>query len=153
MRSAFFSVQTAIVCTLFYFKEKITMIYSLKTSFSKADIHFDEVYMSFIKAHKLDGEDFIKELSPYKSLDVFAFFTNKRIIFIRTTDNVATFKNPWEIEFLPYKNIQRTNWLESKLPVSYKLEIFLHDNISFSFTSTDLSEALLLSKIIGKHAS
>ncbi|MBQ2932586.1 MAG: PH domain-containing protein [Clostridia bacterium] len=79
------------------------MIGLSNSSFYESNEALDNKYLSNLSPYFLKNEKIFKS---FKNFDCFAHFTNKRIIF--TYCNGGRF-NPshFEIEFLPYRSIQR----------------------------------------------
>ncbi len=129
------------------------MIYSLKSSFFKSELLFDRAYMSYLEQFLLEGEEIIKSMSPYKSGEVVAWFTNKRIIFTSSPAEMSVPGNIWEIEFLPYKSIQRYSFLDGNTSDSFKIELFISDKLDISFFADNPDEAKGLVSFLGERCS
>ncbi len=129
------------------------MLCFLKSSFFKTEMIFDSIYMSYLEMHLLEGEELIKSMSPYKSGEVIAWFTNKRIIFTSSPVNISALGKTTEMEFLPYTSIQRYSFFDANTGGAYKVEIFLSDKIDFSFYASNLSEGMEILKFIGSKCS
>ena len=134
---AFFGCVT-LVAHLFYWRK--IMIGSVNSPFFTAKIGKD----SIIHQHLSDGEKIIKS---YKNLNIYAVFTNKRIIFTYAE------KPPGEtaIEFVPYRSIVRLDYLSSEKLCTHNVEIYFPDCITLQFTFTSQLEAANLIKLAEKY--
>ena len=126
------------------------MIAFLKSDFFKTEKIFDRAYMSYLERFFLEGEEFLKNISPYKSGDVVAWFTNKRIIFTSASADFGVAGQTTEIEFLLYKSIQRYSFLDANTSEEYKIELFISDKINVSFFMTEIKDAAEVLKLIGE---
>ena len=126
------------------------MVGLLKSSFFKTEIAFDTTYKNYLEMMLLEGEIIEESLPIYKSGEVFAWFTNKRIIFTSSPVNIGAFGHTTEFEFLPYSSIQRYMLLDGNTINSFKVEIFLIDRINISFFMSSMGEAADVLKFIAK---
>ena len=128
------------------------MICSLKAPFFKEEHPLEEKSMAYIKIHLVEEEKSLESLSVYKSGRVIAIFTDKRIIFAKAFDEDTTdFDQACEIQFLPYKSIQRFSFIGASIPDRYKIDVTVSGELRFSFYITDTAEAMSLSQLIGKN--
>jgi len=126
------------------------MIYFLQSSFLKTEMLFDRGYMSYLESFLLEDEEIIKSISPYKSGEVLAWFTNKRLIFTSSPADISASGKTTEFEFLPYKNIQRYSLLDGNTSDSFKVELFVSDKIDVSFFVTNADDAMRIVKLLGE---
>lgn len=102
-----------------------------------------ESSITFPKIHLCTEEMILKS---FKSIDICAFFTNKRIIFTKLT----SISNELEIEYVPYRTIQRFTFLDSNKLKSYTIELTLPELILFF--STDIqSDAFSFKKLLDEY--
>ena len=127
------------------------MLELLEAPFFKTDSVFEEVKMNYLRRHLPEGENIISELPIYKSGEVFAFFTDKRILLTNSPDTFDELNRTNEIEFLPYKSIERYIFLEATSVRKYKLDIIVSEETKFSFFLTDLSDTMKILELIGKN--
>ena len=116
------------------------MIGSVKSPFTTSKIEKS----SIVHQHLSDGEEI---LNVYRSLNIYAIFTNKRIIFTyaENTDGESA------IEFIPYRSIVRLDYLDSEELNTCNVEIYFPDCIVIQFSFPSQSEATSLIKSIEKH--
>jgi len=126
------------------------MIYNLQSTFFKTDLCFGGDYMGYLDLLLLEGEEVIKTIPPYKSLEVIAWFTNKRIIFTSSPATINALGKTGEVEFLPYKSIQSYMLLNGNTLDSYKVDLFLGGQWDISFFMPTIGEAMDVLKLIGE---
>ncbi len=85
-------------------------------------------------------------LKSFKSVDIFAYFTNKRIIFTK----LPNISNELEIEYIPYRTIQRFTFLISNKLKSYTIELTLPE-LSLFFTTNIQSDAFSFKKLLDEY--
>ncbi len=96
----------------------------------------DEQIMTIIQKFLTDNECV---LSIFDGSEVFAFFTNKKIIFVcRRTGSI------YETELLPYQSISRCIVLGSQDAGYGKLELVISDEIIISFCLPKYMDAVKL---------
>jgi len=122
-----FSVcRQAIVCTLFYLLRRAQKWFVFwNRHFSRRNRFLTKHTRAFWKCCCLTEKKIEKSLSPYKSGEVFAWFTNKRIIFTSSPVSVGALGRTAEVEFCritAYKAI--CFWMETLL-IHSKLISFL----------------------------
>ena len=128
------------------------MIGNLRTPFSKSDIILDGLYLLTFGLHQIEGENIINDLPVYKSGEIMAFFTDKRIVFSCKPDQFGSFDKSSGFEFLPYKSIRRFALFSDHLARNYTLDIVVSDNVTIPFYLSDSHEATKISRLIGKHS-
>ena len=126
------------------------MIAFLKSTFFKTEKIFDRAYMGCLEMLLLEGEEFVKSVSPYKSGEVVAWFTNKRIIFTSSAVSLRVPGKTAEVEFLPYRSIKRYTFLNGNSGSEFKVDIFLGDELDVSFFMSGIGEAMEVLKLIGE---
>ena len=126
------------------------MIAFLKSTFFKTEKIFDRAYMGCLEMLLLEGEEFVKSVSPYKSGEVVAWFTNKRIIFTSSAVSLSVPGKTAEVEFLPYRSIKRYTFLNGNSGSEFKVDIFLGDELDVSFFMSGIGEAMEVLKLIGE---
>lgn len=128
------------------------MIGCLRMPFFKRDNALDEMYMTEIRLYLLDDEKVEEKIPMFVSGDVAAFFTDKRMVFVRRPQNVRGFEKILEMEFLPYKSVQNFSFLKSNFERSYNIYIALSSETEFSFSLEDFDEATRILELIGKNS-
>ena len=125
------------------------MIGLSNTSFYESNESLDDKYLSNLSPYFLKDEKIFK---TFKNLDFFAHFTNKRIIFTYCPDNPL---NPshFEIEFLPYRSIQRFSLLADDKLLHYSIELTVFDIPVLNFILPDKSTVANLTKAISELSS
>ncbi len=112
---------------------------------AKSPFHIDSTEKGLSLKPYLDSSEEIAK--AYKNMNMYAFFTNKRIIFTYT-------KKPADettIEFVPYQSIVRLAYLDSEELNTYNVEIHFPDCIVLQFSFSNQSEAISLIKLIESH--
>ena len=125
------------------------MIGLVRMPFFKRENVFDGVHMTEIGLYLLKDEKIDKELPMFVSGDVVAIFTDKRMVFVRKPEKVNGFEKAFEMEFLPYKSIQRFSMLKSNIEKAYNIYVNVSENLEFSFCLEDLNEARKIMELIG----
>lgn len=97
-----------------------------------------------LQSYLADGEAILR---TFHSFDIAAFFTDKRLVFIYTSKTPEEF----EIEFVPYRTIERFNLLLSDKLSTYTLELFFPDKITLAFAVTEKCDAIALKNLLEKH--
>lgn len=128
------------------------MIGLLKMPFFKRDKALDEMYMTEIGLYLLDDEKIDERLPMFVSGDVAAFFTDKRLVFVRKPQNKSGFDKVFEIEFLPYRSIQRFSLLKSNIERAYNIYVTVSAKAEFSFCLEDLGAATRILELMGKNS-
>ena len=113
------------------------MIGLSNSSFYESNERFDDKYLSNLSPYFLKEEKIFKS---FKNFSHFAHFTNKRIIFTYCPNSTL---NPshFEIEILPYRNIQRFSVLFEDKISHYSIEITVFDIPVFNFILPDKDTA------------
>ena len=125
------------------------MIGLSNSSFYESNEALDNKYLSNLSPYFLKNEKIFKS---FKNFDCFAHFTNKRIIFTYCKDGRF---NPlhFEIEFLPYRSIQRFSALFDDKLLHYSIELTVFDIPVLNFILPDKAAASALSEAISQLSS
>ena len=125
------------------------MIGLSNTSFYESNESLDDKYLSNLSPYFLKDEKIFKS---FKNFSHFAHFTNKRIIF--TYCKGGRF-NPshFEIEFLPYRSIQRFSALFDDKLSHYSIELTAFDIPVLNFILPDKATASKLAEDISELAA
>ena len=126
------------------------MITFVKSTFLKTEKIFSRIYMSRLEMLLVEGEEFVKSISPYKSGEVIAWFTNKRVIFTSSAIEFCVPGKVNEVEFLPYRSAKRYAFLEGNNGKEFKVDIFLADELDVSFFMSDMGDAMEILKLLGE---
>lgn len=102
-----------------------------------------ELSINFPKTYLYKEESILKS---FKSVNIYAYFTNRRIIFTKVT----SISNELEIEYVPYRTIQRFTFLISNKLNSYTIELTLAE-LSLYFTTSIQSDAFSFKKLLDKY--
>ncbi len=103
----------------------------------------EEASTTFPKIY-LYAEEII--LKSFKSVDIYAHFTNKRIIFSKLT----SISDEVEIEYVPYNTIHRFTFLISNKLKSYTIELTLPE-LSLFFTVNIQSDNFSFKKLLDEY--
>ncbi len=128
------------------------MIGCLRMPFFKRDKALDEMYLTEIRLYLLEDEKIDENLPMFVSGDVAALFTHKRMVFVRKPQNMSGFEKVLEIEFLPYKSIQRFSLLKSNIERAYNIYVTVSTKAEVSFCLEDLGEARKILELMGKNS-
>ncbi len=125
------------------------MIGLSNSSFYESTEALDNKYLSNLSPYFLEDE---KVFKSFKNFSHFAHFTNKRIIFTYCP-NSALSPSHFEIEFLPYRNIQRFSALFDDKLSHYSIELTVFDIPCLNFILPDKATAANLAKAISELSS
>lgn len=129
------------------------MIGYLNMPFFKRDGVLNKMYMDEIGLYLLKDEKIDEKLPMFVSGEVAMLFTDNRMFFVRRPQNEEGMDKVFEIEFLPYKSIQRFSFLKSTCGKDYCVYVNLSDEAFFSFALDDLGTATRILEIIGKKSA
>lgn len=127
------------------------MIGCLNMPFFKRDGVLNKMYMDEIGLYLLENEKIDEKLPTFVSGDVAMLFTDKRMVFVRRPQNEEGMDKVFEIEFLPYKSIQRFSFLKSTCGKDYCVYVNLSDEAFFSFALDDLDIAMRILELMGEN--
>ena len=121
------------------------MISLIRSSFVEAVD--PEALLSVLPPYLIKDEKVIK---TFESIDFFAHFTNKRIIFTYRIESTLKLRQ-FEIEFLPYKSIERFSYIYDEKLSKGTIQTSVCDVGFLNFSIKDKSVGEDFTKTIGEY--
>lgn len=106
----------------------------------------NEIINSYLQKALLKGEDVI---CTFRGYGCFSFFTDSRVIFVKETDNPSLAD---EIEFLPYRTIQRYGIVFERDGKDANVELYVPEIFLLRFYFSDCKDAFKLIEFLGRKA-
>lgn len=107
-----------------------------------------EIHSGAIHPYLAKGETVLKQ---FKNLNMDCFLTNKRMIFTYTDRAKNRLVEEIEIEFVPYRSIERFTYIGSDKISTYNLEVTFCNSMVLVFSSYSKVDATALRNFFNEH--